>query len=141
MSWQSIRPYFRERLDSLDLTEWRDGFNFENIPADILDNAYHVEFGEFTGTSLNQNDLESLVRVTIRVFRQGYSDPLGGIDDSIALQEEIVRECLKPTNRLTQAFKNVIFVTSQVRALDESNDNAMVTEVVFDVRVVLDVLN
>lgn len=137
MSWTVIRPYFRARLDALGLREWTDGFNFENIPSDIFDGAYHIEFGDFSGEGQNQVDLETSVRVVCRIFKKGYADPQRGIDEAIELKQQFVIDSTSSENRLSQSFKNVRYIASVVRAFAESNDNKIVTEVSFDVRAVL----
>lgn len=137
MSWTYIRPYFRTHLDALELREWKDGFNFENIPSDIFDGAYHIEFGDFSGESQDQVDLMTLVRVTCRIFKKGYADPQAGIDEMIALLQEFIETATLPENKLNETFKGLLFVSALVRAYDETNDNKIVGEVSFDVRAVL----
>jgi hypothetical protein len=141
MSWTDIRPYFNQRLSAQGLAEWSDGFGFENIPDDILDGAFHVEFGEFAGEGQNQNHQVSGVTVTCRVFKKGYAGPQAAIDEAIQLAQTLVKDCVKPANRLTQSFKNVVFQSMNVQPLAESNDNSLIIVVVFRVTDVIDVLN
>lgn len=137
MSWTTIIPYFRTRLDAQGLREWEEPFDSTNIPSTLIDGAYHLEFGDFTGESLNQNDQETLVELTCRIFKKGYANPKTARDEAVALGEDICEDVLNPQNRLSQAFKNIRFDNMQISALSEQNDNALVIEMLFSIRSIL----
>lgn len=137
MAWSDIKPYFRTVLDAQSLSEWEDGFAFENIPETILDGAYHFTFGEITGDTLNHDAQETLIPITIRVFKKGFRDPATGIDESVTLAQTIVTESVKTSTRITQSFLNISFDTVSILPIAETNDNAILIELNFTVRDVL----
>ena len=137
MAWNAIKPYFRTILDAQALSEWTDGFAFENIPETILDGAYHFTFGEISGDTLNHNAQESSVPITIRVFKKGYRDPATAIDEGIVLAQTIVTESMKTTKRVAQSFLTIIFDSVSVLPIADANDNAVLLELNFTIRDVL----
>lgn len=141
MSFQDVRPYFRARVEAVGgLQEWTDGFNFDNIPSTILDGSYHLDSGSFSNIKQNQDCLDASGTFTVRVFLKGFRDPQDGIDRGWAKGQAIVQECLKASNRATQAgIKNVQLLTFAVEPLDVSNDNVVRTVLSFTVTIVLDI--
>jgi len=137
MSWTTILPYFRTHLDAEGLREWDEPFDSTNIPATLLDNAYNFEFGDFSGEGLNQNDQETLVALTCRIFKKGYANPKTARDEAIQLGQDLVEVLLAPTNRLNATFKNVRFDNMNIHALSDQNDNALVIDLEFSIRSVL----
>ena len=60
-------------MDGLGYEEWQDGFNFNNIPETILDQAYHVGPAEISGGVANQLDHKFDYDLTLRVFKKGFN--------------------------------------------------------------------
>lgn len=141
MSITAIKPYFRERLESLDYREWRDGFNFENIPSNLLDKSFHVYIPLGNGVSLNQQARELTANVELRLFFKGYRDISEGIDRAIEGIEDVIVEVEKSENRLAQTFKNVLLQGFFINPLNVSNDNSILVEMQFTVFTILDVDN
>lgn len=141
MSLTAVRPYFRSRLDALGLFEWDDAFNFENIPEALLDGAYHIDANDIGNVSLNQNDLHLDHTVIIRTFIKGFRTPKEALDTAMQRLEDIYKEVLKPSNRVTQAsgLRNVLLNSTIIEPISESNDNAVMCEISFSVRVHIDV--
>lgn len=137
MSLTAVRSYFRTRMNGLGFSEWKDGFNFSNIPSNILDKTYHIASGTVTGRKHNQIDIEAEQTVTIRLFRKGFRDPAGGIDISISDGETIIKDCTKASNRLTGLLKNVVFDSMDVEAIDDSNDNKIVLTLNFTILTII----
>lgn len=131
MSLTAVRSYFRTRLDALSFKEWKDGFNYENIPSNILDKSYHIMSGSVSGLSNNQTAQEVEQSVTIRVFFKGYRDPATGIDNAVTDAETIIKSCVKASNRLTGLLKNVKFNSMGISEIAISNDNAIMIEIEF----------
>lgn len=137
MSWTGVRPYFKTQLESRGYELWPDGFNFENIPSNIMDRSYHVDISPITGDRQNQSDQESTLDVSVRTFYKGYRDPQEAKDKAIEESEEIMKLCVKPSNRAaTEGILNVVFNEVTIDALDESNDNAVVATASYSVRVI-----
>lgn len=141
MAWTDVKPFFHEIMEAKQFTLWGDGFAEDNIPANILDHAYHLKIGRISGTTANQYDVESRMPVTISLFVKGYGDPETAIDSAIAETEMIVTEIMRPSNRTnTDGIHNISFIGIDISPLAASNDNAVLASLEFDVRVVLQTL-
>jgi hypothetical protein len=138
----ATRIYFRHRANSIGLKEWKDGFNFDNIPANILDKSYHIESGPVVGIKLNMNDQELNAQVNVRVFQKGFRDPASAIDSCLQLSENFIKECVVPKNRLTgsNGIKNVVFENLSIEQIAATNDNAVIANMQFRVFVILDLI-
>ena len=136
MSFAVVRPFFRTHLDALGFSEWKDGFNFENIPDQILNNSYHIEVGTVTGSSANQLTHQFSYPVLIRIFLKGYLDPASAIDASMEVVDNVYHEILDPAVRLGTDIKDVIPDSVSVRPQDVSNDNNIVLEMGFSVTLI-----
>ncbi len=132
-------PYFRTELNALSYKEWDDAFNFENIPENIIDRAYHIEVGTLTGGAISMSDQEVNTTITIRVFLKGYRKPIDARDDAIVRGQAIVQAVLPAADRLTSDIKNVIFETMNIDPLDDSNDNSIIMSMEFTVQVNLNI--
>lgn len=139
MSLTAVRSYFRTRMDSLGHEEWTDGFNFDNIPETILDRSYHIESGPIAGNSQNQTTLDANSPVTLRLFLKGYRTPAEAIDSGISYGEAAICDIIKPSNANGVTIKDVNFTSMQILPLNSSNDNSVVVEMSFTVRIFLDV--
>lgn len=139
MSITSARSYFRARCNTLGFKEWKDGFNLDNIPSTILNRSYHITQGIISGVSLNQNDQVMDFPITVELFTKGYKDVASAIDSSIELTEDLIIECVKPANRLTQTtgIKNIIFESATFDQLDNTNDNSIIAKLNFRVITIL----
>ena len=83
MALTNIKSYFRTRLDSLSFTEWDDAFNVSNIPANLLDKAYHIQFDNVVGDKLNGENQTAKSTIIIRLFFKGFRNPNEGNIKSI----------------------------------------------------------
>lgn len=135
MSLSLVRPYFKARMEALGYQEWPDGFNFENIPDSILDQSFHVELRQVNPEGLDSpSHLELRVPVTVRVYLKGYRYPADAIDSAMVRLDDIYKEILKPTNRLsgTGGLRNVLPTAASVDPLNAENDNAVVLVLGFE---------
>lgn len=139
MSMSNIRSYFRTRVTALGLTEWKDGFNVDNIPATVIEKKpFHMEMGAFRGVKNNINHQEVEASVTVSFLVHGHRDPAAGIDTAISRAESIVVACVKPANAVTQTnIKNVFFRSLDLEPLAGSNDNVVRGKIGFDVAVIV----
>jgi hypothetical protein len=134
----AIRPYFRARLNALGFREWKDGFNFENIPSTILDKSYHVEIPR--GSRLNAFDMSSndiTQDVVVRVFFKGFRNPSEAIDLALLKYEQILQSVLASENRIGVDIKNIYFDSCQILPLSDSNDNAVILEITFSCLIII----
>lgn len=139
MSITSVRPFYKNRLEILGFSQWDDGFNFQNIPSTILDKAFHIEVNPAVGGVINPHVQNLQMPVTIRVFRKGFRDINAGIDSALEDVENIICDILLPSVRLSSAIKNVVFDGFSVNPLDGSNDNAIMIEMNFSNKLVLQI--
>lgn len=139
MSLTAARSYLRVRAEAVNLREWKDGFNFSNIPANIINKSFHIESTQAVGVKLNQSDQELNFSQTVRIFIKGFRDPASGIDSAISVAEDYIKECVKATNRVTQTtgIKNVVFENASFDANSASNDNLIVASLTFRIFTVL----
>jgi len=136
MSFTSIRQYFIDRMSTVDsdLREWEDAFNVENIPSNLLDKSWHMTLSPFSYTGSAHTCLGFNSAVLIRVYFKGYREPREAVDTALEYAETIIKECTKPTNRLSQPnIKNVLPGTINVRELATTNDNVVILEIQFSV--------
>ncbi len=139
MSITEARSYFRDRAKSIDLKEWVDGFNRQNIPATVVHKSFHLETGEGSGVKLNQNDQEITFKQTVHVLVKGYRDAASAIDSAIKITEDLIKECVTAKNRLTQSegIKNIVLEGFRFEAADQSNDNLVIASITFRVQTTL----
>jgi hypothetical protein len=138
MSLANVRAYFKDRMNGLGYTEWRDGFAFNNIPETILDKSYHVFLESIDGGPINHTHQNMDCEVILRVFFRGYRVVEDAIDESILSVENIVKDICKVANR-TATLLNVIFTAADFNPLNEENDNSVFVEMRFQARVILGV--
>lgn len=139
MSFSSIRPYFRTVLASVDsnLKEWTDGFNFENIPENIIDKSWHLTFNPTSPISTNQNCFKIDYPVSLNVFLSPGREVADGIDSANSLGQSIYTECLKHSNRLgitaTSSAKvvNIVPGVMSINPYSADNDNTIRIQIDF----------
>ena len=137
MSVSVVKPYARARLRALGYTEWKEGFNFENIPKTKLDSSFHLELGDARAVSHSQDNLEIEVPITVRIFRAPGKNSSDIVDRAITKGDEVRAGMLAAADRLTQSgIKNVLFETMAIEPLANSNDNGVIVTQGFTVVIV-----
>lgn len=131
MSVVEVRTYFRNAMDGLGHIEWQDGFNFSNIPDNILDRSYHITSGRISGDIIAHRPMKLSSEVALRLFVKGYSGPQAAIDQALAYGEDILCEVLATENRAGTVIININFVDMAVNPVADSNDNDVVLEMNF----------
>ncbi len=133
-----VKTYARTLMRGLSYVEWTDGFNFEDIPNTLLNSRFHVELGDASSKSINNDNDEILMPLTVRSFLQATGDPKKLIDQGALKGDTIITSFLKASNRTLQTgIKNVLFRSMKVLPLASSNDNGVIIEVRFDVLVIV----
>jgi hypothetical protein len=133
-----VLTYCRARLATLGRVEHVDNFNFDNIPRPRLDKSFHLELGVAGGDGNNQDNQVSRVPVTIRL---PYS-PARAVKDirdaAVVYADTVIASFISPANRLTQtnSIKNVLYNTSALEPLAESNDNGLIVNLNFTMLVI-----
>ena len=141
MSWTDVKGYFQAVLENEGYSEHDDPFDSANIPGNIIDKAFFIDFGPFTGVTLSMKDLETRVPVSISVFVKGFNSPVAARDAGIQIAETIVKEAVRPTKRLIFPITNVNFLTADFTPLSADNDQVVVVTMNFTVRILLDIVN
>lgn len=141
MSLTASRSYLRARAEAIGLKEWKDGFNFSNIPSNLIDKSFHIETNQAVGIKLNHHEQDFNFSQTIRIFTKGFRNPAQAIDSSIAIAEDYIKECVTSKNRVTQTsgIKNVVFENANFDAQDVNNDNLVVASLTFRIYSILSV--
>lgn len=137
MSLTNVRKYFRDRLDSIGLKEWPEGFELANNPDTVLDRSYHLMSGSITQNQQNQTVIDLLSPVEIKILLKGFRDNASAIDESISLGEQILCECVSAVNANNLSIKDVQFQNMETQPWDESNDKIIVLIMLFEARVLL----
>lgn len=125
MAFSEIKDYFRARIDAVDgnFKEWKDGFNFDNIPSNIYNKAYHLSYGGITGDVLGAEHQGVFVEFIVRFFFKGYRDVATNLDNGMDLCESVIKEVQEADSRLGLSIKNVKFLSMSVDPSFASNDN------------------
>lgn len=143
MSWTEVVPYFRAigETPSLDLKYWPDPFNKLNIPSNIIDGAMHIELGPMQGKGLNMHVQDSTVLVDVAILKKGFVDVDAARADMVQLVENYVKECVRPSLRLTECIKNVVFNNGTITPGNIENDNLLLALLTFEARVMFRITN
>ena len=137
MSLENVRPYFRTHLKAQGFKEWKQVFNPETIPDDIVDLAFHIESGPMEGIKLNQSDQELACRVTLRLYFQAFDKSSDGLDRAMTKTDAALLVLLKASNRLTGNLKNVILNSVNPEAFDPSNPTLIAMRIEMTARVIM----
>lgn len=141
MSVAAVKTYARTRMHALGYKEWTDGFNFQNIPATLLDTRFAVELGNPSTLKISNDNQELSVPFTVRAFVKPTKDPKALIDRGAAKIDTIVTDFVKPAHATTgEEVKNVEFLDGKVLPLADSNDNGIITEINFKALVIVSTL-
>lgn len=137
MALSSLRPYFRTHLVALGYTEWKDGFNSENIPSTGLHMSFFIAPGSGTTRKFNQADIEMEVPISLEMRFKGYRNAQDAVDLAYEQAESIIDRVCKASNRIGTAIKNVYPDGFSVERLDNTNDNASILVMNFTSLVIL----
>jgi len=139
MSLTAIKPWFKERLETLDFEEHVDGFNSDNIGDIDLDRVYHVRPLTINGGSINHTDQKTESEVEVKVFFKGGRDASEAVDNAVLAVEEIVKECCNIKNRTSNGLLNVVFERAEIEPRSIDNDNSVLVKFDFTVTVLIGV--
>lgn len=132
MTLDGLRGFFRTQIDALGYREWEDGFNRNNIPATVIDRAYHLQIGRIVSAPANQLHHVFSFPIKVSVHRKGFRNPSVAIDQTLADAQNIMSVILAPETRLqTNGLKDIRPTSVEVVPLSESNDNAVIVEIEF----------
>ena len=135
MSYSKVRTYINQQisLEYPDMKEWKDSFNNENIPQTLIDNYYHIEFGNIT-TTQGDNWIEDAMSATIYIFKRGFSEPVEAMDKVMDIANCIRLRVIDPKASLTDNITSVETNSVTPEPVDESNDNTIKIGIEFNFR-------
>ena len=131
MSMTALRAYFKNRCEVLGYREHKEAFSTESLPLTIIDRSYMVEVGTFRVEQMSAGDIEMSCPATVKVFFKGFRDHAAGMDSAILESEKIIKECLRPSSRLTSQVKNVSLEGVSFEPMVDSNDNVILVNLNF----------
>lgn len=138
MKLADIRPFLREVMNDQGFTEWPDGFNFENIPENIEEKAYHILTPSGDGGPISMHDQQIGVTNEIRIFRKGFRKPGETIDLIMSDLDNVICDMFHPENRF-KGHLNITLDGFEINPLSDSNDNSVVATLNVNVKVTLGV--
>lgn len=139
MSMDAVIPYFVDRCKALGYVEHEDALNWENIPLTKVERAFHIELGDITKTKTDMWLLTIEVPVTVRLFVKAGRDTKAARTKAIADVKKLIVECMNPVKLGASQVKGVYFESTSIAAIDDSNDNILMTENKFTALTMLDV--
>jgi hypothetical protein len=145
MSYSQIRSYFKNEIASVypDMQEWREALvfdNSENIPRSLLESRYHIELTTLTSTPATDIHTEDIGTVVLTLFKSGYNDPPGALDELLDKAQCIKVQLINPQNVETYKAANdgnidaVELNSLSAGEIAVSNDNIVKVALEFSVR-------
>ena len=125
MSFSSVLPYVRSRLEALGYDEHPDAFNPDNVPSTDFDTTYHVELLPSIPQRRDHTSEQINVPFRIRIYYKLLRSTNEGRDEVVAIADTVYDEVIAAQNRLGEAVKSVEFDFWNIEQLADSNDNAV----------------
>ena len=128
-----VKDYIRQTIDGYGYKEWKDAFNFENIPGNMFDKAYHLDI-QIPTITLGQQWYENTLVITARFFRKGGRSVVDVLDEAM---EDV--NCIKVELSKLPLYVDVaqsLGANSLTSAPLTSNDNQMIIELSLTCRVI-----
>lgn len=138
MSLSQVRTYFETVIATAAPTakRWEGKFDLENIPRNVADQSYSIEFGDLDSGPLDDLRTDDNLDIVIRLFIRGKRDKTAVEDTAYDLAHTIRMEAIKPSNALVGAnIKNVILDSISKEDINE-NDNSLILNLDFSVRLI-----
>lgn len=135
MSITLIRPLFKTRLELMEFHEHTDGFAQDNIPATILEKAFHIMIRSGNGLTQNQNDQPIEIETTLSLWRDGYADPAAAMAQMEQDIQEVICDIQSSAQRLGSGLHNIVLEGFTIDPISDDNDNKVKGVIIFQVRV------
>lgn len=138
MAIEEIRPFIKNKLEAIGLTEWMDGFPDDNIPSTLIDGSFHQVIGSAAAVDNSSKNISMSVPAVVRVFSKAFRDPYTKISEAQVLGESCIKAICDPAMGRSGSITQIYFDSMEVVALDSvENDNMVVIELTFDCIVTL----
>lgn len=135
----SVRSYFRTQMTALGFTEWKDGFNVDNIPSTLVNKSFHLSAPTGSRSDVyDQTSQDVECEIIVRTARKGFKDPAAAIDQCVTDLDDIMHRCLDASRRLSvSGVKNIYYSGHVIEPIADSNDNVAVLEITFTCLIVI----
>tara|TARA_B100000424_G_scaffold268602_1_gene263716 strand:+ start:989 stop:1408 length:420 start_codon:yes stop_codon:yes gene_type:complete len=135
-----VRDYLKARLKEEFTTakEHKDAFNDDNISLPKSGVKFFIEYANSSNVSTDGNVVDDEIEATVKIFVKGFRDVQKALDDNMDKAHNFK---LRASNkaRHTSGIKNV--VCDSIEAVEvESNDNIIVIEMAFSIRMIFAVI-
>jgi len=130
------RDYIRARFseEETDLHEHLDAFNFENIPENLIDNAYHISLSLGSEVQLGNCFTEESITATVQVFKSTFNDEITTFDALMDTAHNIKLRAINP-GLWVGTFKRVTVPSITASPID-TNDNIIRVTMEWDFKMV-----
>lgn len=127
--FSKTRTYIKARLASIDsdFKEWKDAFNFSNIPNSNFNKSFHYSYSAPSIGEDSQSISYSLPG-ELKIFYKGFRDPQDALDAAMDEADTIVADIVSPRNvddaRSGEDYPITnVFINSIVPTPIDTNDN------------------
>jgi len=132
-----FKNYFHTILKANGFKEWKDGFNRDNIPKNILNQSYFMTYS--IATVENGTNMEDNISIEIEHFFKGYRNPQDAIDNAMEKVNSMRLEILDPQtialfNEVT--ILGIDSVSQEPEPLNASNDNSIIVTTELNLRLI-----
>lgn len=135
MSFSAVRPFFRTQMEALGFEEHEDSVDFENVPSTALNNKFQLNTETATGSPTVQTAHSFDYNITMRVFLRSIGRQNSAtFDEADVLVDRVFGRLLDASVRVGTTIKDIVPNSVSKTALSSSNDNDLVIEFGFTVR-------
>lgn len=137
MSLSLVRPYFETRISSLGFSQWEEPFNYDALSSSLLDRSFHLEEQTVTTDQTDAQSLRFNFPMRVRLAFKGYREPKEALKECVMKAQEVILDLCNPIYfDQVPGMTMVTLSTGDFSPLDEvGNDNVVLADLVFDVRV------
>lgn len=111
--------------------EWKDAFNFENIPSTIFNNSVHISYS-VDSVEKGQTTITDSINVVVRLFFSGNRNPQEALDSAMDTSHLVRLNCISISNK-PEGYLSIDSVSIIPEALD-TNDNKMIVTLTFNAK-------
>ena len=135
MSLSAVRAYFKNRIKDEVSTaiEHTDAFNVENMHVNARDKMFHIIYQNNSNIETHGDRVTDNISVTISMIFKGYRNTQSAFDSTSDTAHNIKLRASKISN-YTSGIKRVVCDNISITPVDESNDNILLVEMGFSVR-------
>lgn len=135
MSLSAVRSYFRDRIkDEIpNALEHTEAFNIDNMHVNSRDKMFHIIYQNTSNLETDGNRVTDNISVTISMLFKAYRNTQATFDSTSNTAHNIKLRASKISN-YTSGIKRVVCDNITITPSDDSNDNILLVEMGFSVR-------